>query len=364
MVTVVLFASFKMTAEQVQAADIGEIFELKGYAKVIRDKDYNAELQFGIRSFDDVRTSNGRIAISFDDESQVRLTEHSKLVIDEYIYDPNPSKSKLALNFASGTVRFVTGKLDKIDKKNIFIKTPTADISIRGTDFTTTVNEIGESLIILLPVEDGTSSGEIMGSTAMGSVILNKPFQATTVTVYETMPSKPVILDLTLDVIDNLLIVSPPEEKASEGELEGRQVNGTNLLAFDELDIDYLAEDFFEDADFEFTELDIDYLNVNFFEDLLDILEEIDELDDEELDQQATTTAIRGTNVGQDTTTQITTIITGNIISLRRNVNQSIQLDLDSGLAYTVIFIQDGVSNQIIINGGGSSRIRILQSSG
>ena len=353
-----------MMAEQVQAVDIGKVFELKGYAKVIREKDYNAELDFGIQSYDDVRTSNGRIAISFDDQSTVKLTEHSKLVIDEYIYDPNPSKSKLALNFASGTVRFITGNLTKIDKKNIFIKTPTADISIRGTDFTTTVNEIGESLIILLPNPDGSASGEIEVSTAVGSVILNRPFEATTVSVYETMPSKPVILDLTLDIIDNMLIVSPPEEKTDD-DLQGtRQVNGNNLLAFDDLDIDYLAEDFFEDADFEFTELDIDYLNVNFFEDLLDILEEIDELEDEQLDQQATTTAIKGTNVGQDTTTQITTIITGNLISLRRNVNQSVQLDLDSGSAYTVIFIQDGVSNQIIINGGGSSKIRILQSSG
>tara|TARA_R100000781_G_scaffold113964_2_gene83646 strand:+ start:402 stop:1463 length:1062 start_codon:yes stop_codon:yes gene_type:complete len=353
-----------MMAEQVQAVDIGKVFELKGYAKVIREKDYNAELDFGIQSYDDVRTSNGRIAISFEDQSTVKLTEHSKLVIDEYIYDPNPSKSKLALNFASGTVRFITGNLTKIDKKNIFIKTPTADISIRGTDFTTTVNEIGESLIILLPNPDGSASGEIEVSTAVGSVILNRPFEATTVSVYETMPSKPVILDLTLDIIDNMLIVSPPEEKTDD-DLQGtRQVNGNNLLAFDDLDIDYLAEDFFEDADFEFTELDIDYLNVNFFEDLLDILEEIDELEDEQLDQQATTTAIKGTNVGQDTTTQITTIITGNLISLRRNVNQSVQLDLDSGSAYTVIFIQDGVSNQIIINGGGSSKIRILQSSG
>jgi hypothetical protein len=353
-----------MMAEQVQAVDIGKVFELKGYAKVIRDKDYDAELEFGIQSFDDVRTSDGRIAITFDDESKVKLTEHSKLVIDEYIYDPNPSKSKLALNFASGTVRFVTGKLGTIDKKNIFIKTPTADISIRGTDFTTTVNELGESLIILLPNEDGSPSGEIMVSTLLGSVILDEPYEATTVTVYETMPSKPVILDLTLDIIDNLLIVSPPEEKRLEEEQGTRTTNGKNLLAFDDLDVDYLNEDFFEDSSFDFTELDIDYLNTNFFEDLLDILEEIDELEDEELDQQATSTAIKGTNVGQDTTTQITTIITGNIISLRRNVNQSIQLDLDSGLAYTVIFIQDGVSNQIIINGGGTSRIRILQSSG
>ena len=35
------------------------------------------------------------------DDSVIKLTEHSKIVVDEYIYDPNPSKSKLALNMAS-----------------------------------------------------------------------------------------------------------------------------------------------------------------------------------------------------------------------------------------------------------------------
>ena len=40
---------------------------------------------------------------------------------------------------------------------------------------------LGRSLIILLPDAFGLSSGEIEVVTAMGSVILNKPFEATTV---------------------------------------------------------------------------------------------------------------------------------------------------------------------------------------
>ena len=68
---------------------------------------------------DDVRTSTGRVGITFLDNSVVRLTEHSKLVITEYIFDPDPSKGKMALQFASGTARFVTSRLGKIDKKNI-----------------------------------------------------------------------------------------------------------------------------------------------------------------------------------------------------------------------------------------------------
>ncbi len=153
------------------------------------------------------------MAITFLDDSIVKLTEHSQLLIDEYIYDPDPSKSKMAITFGLGTARFITGNLNRIDKQNISLKTPTANIAIRGTDFTATVDELGRSLIILLPDALGLSSGEIEVVTAMGTVVLNKPYEATTVSVFESAPTKPVILDLTLDIIDNMLIVTPPKEE-------------------------------------------------------------------------------------------------------------------------------------------------------
>ena len=87
---------------------IGNITELQGQGRIVREKPYDAALSFGIESFDNVETSNGRLGITFLNNSQVRLTEHSKLVIDEFIYDPNTSKSKMTLQFASGTARFIT----------------------------------------------------------------------------------------------------------------------------------------------------------------------------------------------------------------------------------------------------------------
>ena len=212
------------------------------------------------------------MAIKFLDDSQVKLTEHSQLLINEYVFDPDPDKSKMALTFALGTTRFITGNLNRINKQNISLQTPTANIAIRGTDFTATVNELGESLIILLPDEYGISSGEIEVITATGSVILNKPFEATTVNVFESAPSKPVILDLTLELIDNMLIVSPPEEVSVES--EEVIVKSNSILDFNDLDIDYLDEDFLDnEAELEFTELDINYLDVNFLEDLLDVID-------------------------------------------------------------------------------------------
>ena len=356
----VLCASFKTIKAQALPADIGKVSELNGNAQIIRDDAYGAELSFPVQQMDDVRTAAGRLGITFVDDSQVRLTEHSKLVITEYVFNPNPDKSKLSLRFASGTARFITSKLGLINKEKILITTPTAQIAIRGTDFTTTVDELGRSLVILLPDSNGDASGEIIVATGAGSVTLNKPYQATTASVYESVPSKPVTLDITLDLIDNMLIVSPPEEEVAVTEEQIRKSD--NVLDFDDLDIDYLEEDLLDaEAELEFTELDINYLDVNFLEDLLDIVEDLDALTDDEIDRVETSISITGTTVGQDTQTQITTLIQGQQVSLRRNVSDSVRLDVDGAGAYTVIFIQDGVSKTITINGGGSSVIKIKQ---
>ena len=359
MAILVLCVLSKMTVAQQSDASIGSVTELKGIGRIVRDVPYDAALSFDIESYDNVETTNGRIGITFLNDTKVRLTEHSQLLIDEFIYDPDPSKSKMALQFASGTARFITGKLNTINKENIAISTPSANVSIRGTDFTVTVNELGESLIILLPKDDGTPSGEIVVATAIGEVILNQPYQATTVSMFETEPTKPVILDITLELIDNMLIVNPPKEDVNVTE-KSVSSNSNNLLdvdylEFEDLDIDYLASD-----DLEFTELDINYLDVNFLEDLLEIIQDVNELDQTETLLQADLD-LKGTTLGFDPDTQINTFTTDNTITFIRALENTVRVDLDKSNAYTVILIQNGKSTQIIVNGGSSSTITIKQ---
>jgi len=355
----VLSVSSKTMEEVQSVASIGNITELNGTGRVVRDTTYQASLSLDINSYDNVQTSNGRLGITFLDDSQVRLTEHSELIIDEFIYDPDPSKSKMALQFASGTARFITGKLATIDKENIIINTPSATIGIRGTDFTVTVDELGRSLVILLPDDDGLPSGEIVVATAMGQVTLNKPYQATTVSMYETEPTKPVILDLTLELIDNMLIVNQPKEIEQENEGQDgssfSNILDVDFLDFDDLDTDYLAND-----ELEFTELDINYLDVNFLEDLLNIIEDVNELDNTE-SLLKTDVDLKGTQIGFDSNTQINTFLNDNLITFYKSLEDTVRLDLDRSNAYTVIMIQNGKSTQVIVNGGGDSTIKITQ---
>ena len=101
---------------------------------------------------DEIKTQAGKAGIQFSDNTQVKINENSKLVIDEFVYDPkNKDAGKLALNMASGTARYASGAIAKNNPSKVAINTPTASIAVRGTDFSMTVDELGQSTIILLP---------------------------------------------------------------------------------------------------------------------------------------------------------------------------------------------------------------------
>ena len=349
-------------------AEIGEISELRGNGEVLR-KDQSdkllAKTALGIFSYDDVRTGNGRIGITFLDSTIVRLTEHSKIIIDEYIYDPDPSKSKMALKMASGTARFITGALGKIDKQNIKIRTPSATVAVRGTDFTTTVDELGRSLVILLPNPDGSSSGEITVETMAGIEVLNQPFQATMVSMSESPPTKPVTLtNMTLGFIDNLLIVTPPDEVQQA--VQEQSQSSTNVL-----DVDFLEENDLDDdsglskdeLQEEITRLDIDLLAVDFLQDLLEMIETVaaggkDDGAAGELDG----VKLEGIVPGFDPNAQVYTFVEGEIFTLFRQVENTIDLELDKSSGYNIQILSAGRLISVTVNGGGENEIVINQS--
>ena len=338
-------------------ADIGSISELRGTGEVLRQLGGDkllAELSLGILSNDDVRTGDGRMAIQFLDDSVLKLTEHSKIVVDEYIFDPNPSKSKLSLRMASGTARFISGSLGKIKKENISIKTPSATISVLGTDFTTTVDEIGRSLVILLPDADGNSSGKITVETSAGVEILDQPFQATMVSVSEAPPTKAVkLVGMTLGLINNLLIINQPAEV--EQAVEDQNAKSTNVL-----DVDFLEENFDEDEleedELEIDRLGIDLLSVDFLIDLLAFIEgenEVSKIGD---------VIIEGITAGYDAKAQTYSFVEGEMLTFYRSVENTIDLQIEKQSAYNIQILSAGKFINITVNGGGDGAIIINQS--
>ena len=259
-------------------ASIGEVTQLEGNGVIDRkdgDKGIVVEKELDVFSYDTVKTGNGKVGIEFIDATRVDVTQHSKLIIDEFVYDPNSKTGKLSLKASLGTVRYASGQIAKNSATNVKITTPTATIGVRGTDFTMTIDETGSSTIILLPSCDTNGScfvGEISVESDAGQVILNQAFQATVVDTVASRPLTPVILDLDEELISNLLIISKPAEieqmQNEEGLNEVADALDIDFLQFDDLEIDYLEED---ESQFR-TGLEIDFLEQNF---LADILEQI-----------------------------------------------------------------------------------------
>jgi len=226
---------------------------------------------------DTITTSKAKLNLTFEDNTKVAMTQQSKLVIDDFVYDPNSGTGTLAMNVAMGTVRYASGAISKNSRENVRLRTPTATISVRGTDFTMTVDEIGRSLVILLPTcpvpenPKDCFTGEIEVSTDVGMVILNQAFQATVVASASNPPTAPKIIS-TLEVhIDNMLIISPPKElpggmayidqaDAKEGTLD------KDALLFEELITEYLEED-----QLSYNQLDMNFLDIEYLDNILDL---------------------------------------------------------------------------------------------
>jgi hypothetical protein len=268
----------------------------------------------------------------------------------------------MALKMASGTARFITGALGKIDKENISIETPSASIFIRGTDFTTTVDELGRSLVILLPNPDGTTSGAITVETIAGTEILNQPFQATMVSVAESPPTKAVTLaNLSLNFIDNLLIVNPPNEvQEAVDEQSGTSSNVLDADFLEENDLDDDSDLSKDELQEEITRLDIDLLAVDFLQDLLQIIEDLGKKEEDagELDG----VRIEGIIPVFDSDAQVYTFVEGEILTLFRQVENTIDLELDKSSGYNIEILSAGKQISIRTNGGGENEIIINQS--
>ena len=335
---------------------IGNVVKHKGNASVERSGEKSvlkkgSEIEFK----DNVRTGRGDIGITFVDDTNVAVSSHSSLIIDEFIYDPNSrTGSKLVMNIALGTVRYASGNIAKLSNQNVDIRTPTARIGVRGTAFSMTVDEIGKSLVILLPNADGTV-GEIEVESGAGIVIMNQAFQSAMVGVAEGKPSKPIILDLTLDQINNLLIIKPPKEKLVE--LVKDSKNSMNLLDIDLLEFKDLDENKLDEDNLAFGLLDINELDIDLLVNILDKLFTA-------LDKKKKTTHIDGRTPGFNKETGVNTIIDGNFLEIiRYSGSSAIWLTLNGDYGYEINLAQSGIPvPEITTNDSIDNYITIFQS--
>ena len=356
----------------VYADSIGDIVESTGIGGIVRN---NETLPHDIGSdivlYDEARTGNGRMLIEFLDKEELALTEHTQVYIDEVYYDPNPSLSKMSIRMVQGTARFASGNGKKINKANIDITTPTAQIAINGTDFTTTIDELGRSLVVLLPDDNGQASGEIVVINEGGEQILNQPYQATMVSSFETPPTVAVtIQNITPSMINNMFIVNPPQEvkiavqEQAQDDLDKDQgILEVDFLEFNDLETDELKE---TEEDLEYSALDIDALNVDLLRDVLDVVEALDKkVRGSSADGASGSIGsfrVDGAVQGLNQDSQYNVFIEDEKLIFFRDVNGVIEIAFGDGANVYFETIVEGYEGIITIGDGDDSTIIINQS--
>lgn len=329
-------------------AAVGKVEQNTGTAELLRSKDTIAVKEdLGIEMNDDVRTGNGVVRIGFDDKTKVKIEKHSKLVIDDFVYDASkPSASKLGLKVTLGTVKYASGLIAKNNRQAVAISTPTARIGVLGTAFSMTVDEVGKSLVILLPNMDGTV-GEISVDSEVGQVILNQAYQATVVGAAESAPTPPVILDLSEAQINNLLIVRKPKEKEET-------VSEESILDFNELDVNLLDENNLDKDELVFTRLDFSLLDLDLLANILDILNSKILLETESFptnpikvgQYENGSTQIIG---GDTEDWEIYRQVDGRIFSIKVGNYSQTQIQLNQAGSNVTLYTQENASDSLII---------------
>jgi hypothetical protein len=305
---------------------------------------------------DTIVTAKSRAKLTFEDNTTVNITEQSKLIIDDFVYDPKKGSGKVAMKVVLGTARYASGQIAKTNPQNVNVQTPTATVAVRGTDFSMTVDELGRSLVVLLPSCDdrGCVTGSIVVKNDAGEVFLNQAYQATVVASLSAMPTSPVIVSLDQANINNMLIISPPpqvrEEEIDQTAKDSALINflDQDLLKYNALDEDELKK---------FRELDINYLDGELLVNLLD-------LSNQQLAQSQEAILSEKTMLpGYSAATGLTYYFSDDEskLILRKATAHVAQVTVDREADATLNIIQDSAPLTQQVNRGGSTVITIIQ---
>ena len=339
-------------------AGVGKVTEQTGPTEIVRARQsISSAINTAVEMNDTIVTARSRAELTFDDATKVKITEQSKLIIDDFVYDPRSGTGKLAMKVALGTARYASGQIAKNSPQQVAVKTPTASIAVRGTDFSMTVDELGRSLIMLLPSCDNKTcvTGTIEVSNEAGSVIMTQAYQATLVASVDRAPSSPVIVTIDQANINNMLIISRPREISEENREDRRDSRNA-------LDTNFLDRDFLKPADLDnqldtFNRLDRNALDDDLLPNVLDAVNAALSATQEAM--STTLSMLPGYDEGSglkwrttDSEQLVLTRYSTHIFELTVPREQGAVLDLQ----------QDGIPVYQKINTGGTTTITIVQS--
>jgi hypothetical protein len=118
-------------------AEIGRIKSVAGAANVMRGKSVTpATLGYQLLVSDVLQTgANGRIGITFADNSRFSVGPNSRISLTQFEFDDTTHKGRSLTTVDRGALAIVSGQIAKENRDGMKVRTPTSLLAARGTTF-------------------------------------------------------------------------------------------------------------------------------------------------------------------------------------------------------------------------------------
>ena len=124
-------------------ADIGQIKTLKGQVTVQRQgQDLPAEVGMRLETADTLKTgADGAVGITMRDDSLLSAGPNSILSLQRFEFDGATAQGRFDAQLQRGTLAVVSGRIAKQSPQAMTVRTPAAQLGVRGTEFVVAVDE-------------------------------------------------------------------------------------------------------------------------------------------------------------------------------------------------------------------------------
>jgi len=109
--------------------------------------------------------ADGKLGVAFTDGTAFTLASSARMVLNEFVYDPNGKSNSTLFSLTKGTFTFVAGKIAKTG--DMKIDTPVATMGIRGTTPHVEISEDGSVRFSTL-IEEGKEAANAKGAGHRG----------------------------------------------------------------------------------------------------------------------------------------------------------------------------------------------------
>jgi len=119
------------------AQEVGTIAALEGTGEIARGSArLAATMGAAVHQGDELRTGHpGRMRIVFQDDSVLTVSDGSRVVVDEQVFNPSQGKTRSLFGLLQGKVSAVVSEYYQQRGSSYQIKTATAVAGVRGTEF-------------------------------------------------------------------------------------------------------------------------------------------------------------------------------------------------------------------------------------